>query len=41
MEQKIKELKERFGKATAKDVGRIDEEMERLSRENPEEFSKE
>src|SRR5690554_5423518 len=40
MEQKIKELKESFRKATPKNIGLIDGEIERLSRESPEEFSK-
>ena len=40
MEQKIKELKKRFRSAKQSDLALIDDEMEALSSENPEEFAK-
>lgn len=40
MEQKIKELKERFRKATKQQLAELDQEMEELAMANPEDFSK-
>jgi hypothetical protein len=39
MEQKLKELKERFRKATKQQLAEIDQEMEELAMANPEDFS--